>query len=275
MYGYVPQGARVLDVGCSTGNFGEALEALKHCVVVGIDVSEADVLEARTKITEAYVLDITGDGVADKLGTFDVVVFADVLEHLVDPRAALRAVHSLLNPSGIVVYSIPHMGHLSVRMDLLEGRFPYTELGLLDRTHLHYYDRVEVHDIFAAAGFGIVDENPILADYPARWTTERLSAIGLVPTEPFFDMLRQTEAHIYQFVGTAVPQSEAPASPSRASKETTPPEEVLAYANRIVAKNEALQNELDVLHSRIAAVRRNPLLGVVRELRRRMLRRRS
>lgn len=272
MYHYIPQGARVLDVGCSTGNFGEALEELKGCTVVGIDISEADVAEARAKISEAHVLDITSSGIADKLGRFDVVIFADVLEHLPDPRAALAAVHALLNERGVIVYSIPHMGHLSVRLDLLEGRFPYTELGLLDRTHLRFYDRLEIHDIFAKSGFVITQESPTVCGYPEQWTTDRLDLIGLTPTPLFFEMLKQTEAQVYQYIGTAVPRLEAPHAPGQIRNEITPPDELLERANRAIAENYQMEAELNALRDWVSALQKRPVRSFARELKRRLTR---
>jgi SAM-dependent methyltransferase len=268
MYAYVPEGARVLDVGCSTGNFGEALKDLKGCTVVGVDISEADVEVAKTKLSEAYVLDISVPGAEKTLGRFDVVVFADVLEHLTDPRGTLAAVHALLNPGGSVVYSIPHMGHESVRFDLLEGRFPYTELGLLDRTHLHFYDRFEVNDIFAAGGFTIIDESPTLSSYPDRWVADRLSTIGLTPNDVFFATLRKTDASIYQFVGRAVPRQEAPALPAQQREEVSPPDQLLNHANGVIAINDALRAENDALKGRVAELSKRTPTRILSALRR-------
>jgi 2-polyprenyl-3-methyl-5-hydroxy-6-metoxy-1,4-benzoquinol methylase len=273
LYRYVPRGSRVLDVGCATGNFGAALQELKDCTVVGVDLNESDVREAATKISAAYVLDITDDGISERLGTFDVVVFADVLEHLVDARAAMRAVHSLLNEGGVVLYSIPNMGHLSVRLDLLEGLFPYTELGLLDRTHLHFYDRLEVHDLFAAAGFRITDESPVERGYPHEWIAERLAAVGMTATPQFFSVLQRSDAHIFQYVGVAAPSETTPPLPSRAGGTVTPVDDLLEHANRIVAENAKLKHELGLLEARITVIRSKPLRSIVRALRWRVLNR--
>jgi 2-polyprenyl-3-methyl-5-hydroxy-6-metoxy-1,4-benzoquinol methylase len=267
MYHYIPRGSRVLDVGCSTGNFGEALQALKDCVVVGVDINADDIEEAKTRISEAYVFDISSPGAQELLGTFDVIVFADVIEHLPDPRAALRAVHDLLREDGIIVYSIPNMGHVSVRLDLLEGRFPYAELGLLDRTHLHYYDRLEVRDVLVSSGFTITDERPTVSDYPRAWTAQRLRAIGLEPTDAFFDMLHVTEAHIYQYVGTAVPRTGIPAVPPTPEKFVSPPDEVLERANRLIAENDRLEGELEELKAWLVELKRRPLRLVAKALR--------
>ena len=89
MYGFIPDGSRVLDVGCSTGKFGDALERLKGCTVVGVDVNEQDIEQAKTRITEAHVFDIASPGARERFGTFDVVVFADVIEHFPEPVQGL------------------------------------------------------------------------------------------------------------------------------------------------------------------------------------------
>lgn len=266
MYDYIPEGARVLDVGCSTGNFGEALEKLKRCTVIGVDINQADISEARSKISAAHVLDITSGIGSQDLGSFDVILLADVLEHLPDPRTVLRTLHSHLNSGGFVVYSIPHMGHWSVRLDLLEGRFPYTQLGLLDRTHLHFYDRYEIHDMFSAGGFVITAENPTVSGYPERWTGDRLNSIGLEPTPTFFAMLKNTEAHVYQYIGTAAPTSEAP--PLIPREEVSPPDELLQRANSAILEVDRLETERAELYARVVDLRTRPLKGIAREIKR-------
>jgi 2-polyprenyl-3-methyl-5-hydroxy-6-metoxy-1,4-benzoquinol methylase len=280
MYHFIPEGARVLDVGCSTGNFGQALEQLKGCTVVGVDLNAEDIEEAAQRISAAHVFDITGPGARELLGTFDVVVFADVIEHLPDPRAALRAVHDLLGEGGIVVYSIPHMGHLSVRLDLLEGRFPYAELGLLDRTHLHFYDRREVYDVFASAGFAVTREKPTVVGYPTEWTDERLRAIGLESTPAFYSMLRITEAEVFQYIGTAAPSGAAVLHSPQRDAFVFPPDEVLEKSNRLLAENRELHEQnarlsaqFSELQNWIVNFKRNPARVVAGSVKRRLTRR--
>jgi 2-polyprenyl-3-methyl-5-hydroxy-6-metoxy-1,4-benzoquinol methylase len=270
MYHYIAPGSRVLDVGCSVGNFGEALQALKGCEVVGVDINETDIAVAATRISEAYVFDISAPGAQDLLGTFDVIVMADVIEHIPDPRAALTALHGLLREGGVLVYSIPNMGHMSVRLDLLEGRFPYKELGLLDRTHLHFYDRREVTDVFASSGFVITDERPTVSSYPREWMAQRLAVIGLASSDAFFDMLEVTEAHVYQYVGTAVPARGEPVPPPLDSRFVSPPDEILEQAGRVIAENLQLRAELDELRTWLVELKRRPLRLVANALRGRL-----
>jgi hypothetical protein len=66
---------------------------------------------------------------------------------------------------GAIVYHIPNMAHVSVRLDLLAGRFCFTELGLLDRTYLVFYDRIAVDDVLASAGLMINSELPVITGH--------------------------------------------------------------------------------------------------------------
>jgi SAM-dependent methyltransferase len=291
MLNFIPRGSRVLDVGCATGNFGEALEQLHDCSVVGVDINADDVVEAQGKISEALVLDISAPEALDRLGKFDVIVFADVLEHLSDPRSALRDAKALLNAGGVVVYSIPHMGHLSVRFNMLEGRFPYTELGLLDRTHLHFYDRNEVDDIFAAAGYRITGENSTLVGYPERWIADKLASLGLTHSRQFQQLLNTTEADVYQFIGQAAPTNDSPTVLSAAANDSASPDELLRRADvlidenerisqanerigqekeRMAQENERLRQEINAVQSHLAEIRRNPLKVAARSIIRRI-----
>ena len=65
--------------------------------------------------------------------SFDCIIAADVLEHLVDPWTVLAQLRARLVPGGVLVASIPNVGHWEVVRDLLEGRWQYTSDGLLDR----------------------------------------------------------------------------------------------------------------------------------------------
>lgn len=270
MLSFIPDGSRVLDVGCSTGKFGEALTLHKNCTSIGVDLNAADIAEAVTRLDAAYVFDITQPNAQEILGTFDVVVFGDVVEHLPDPRAVLAAVHLLLKPEGFIVYSIPNMGHLSVRLDALEGRFAYTEIGLLDKTHLHFYDRPEVQSVFEDSGFLLTDELPTIVGYPDKWVAQRLDALGLAASSPFFSMLRGTDADVFQFVGVAIPTSSKGNHRRDPASFVMPQDEMLQKSNELIVENERLEGQLRMLHEKINRIRNRPFAAVMRELRRRI-----
>lgn len=75
------------------------------------------------------------------LGRYDRIIFADVLEHLVNPTEVLQLYSRHLVENGTVVISVPNIAHVTVRLQLLLTRFNMTNLGILDRTHLHFYTK--------------------------------------------------------------------------------------------------------------------------------------
>jgi len=101
----IKEGNKVLDIGCNDGGLGRLLQK-RGCTVFGVDVVEELVEMAKCKGVLARV------GQAEKLefnnNTFDVVVMAEVMEHLFDPLEALNEVARVLKPSGIFVGSVPH-----------------------------------------------------------------------------------------------------------------------------------------------------------------------
>jgi SAM-dependent methyltransferase len=150
-----PAGKRVLDVGCAAGAMGAAMLAAGAAEVAGVEVVAGAAARARTRLTAVYQLD------AEALpelpypdGYFDVMTFADVLEHLRDPAAVLRHLRRWLADDGRIVCSIPNVRHASVLVPLLvEGRFDYADAGILDRTHLRFFTVDGMVKLLAAAGF--------------------------------------------------------------------------------------------------------------------------
>jgi SAM-dependent methyltransferase len=101
-----------------------------------------------------------GAGLAETLveASFDAVVCADVLEHLVDPWSTVRTLARFLKPGGLFLSSIPNVrNHRLLRPILLHGDFRYEEAGLSDRTHLRFFCRKNVRDLFEGAGL-VIDE---------------------------------------------------------------------------------------------------------------------
>ncbi len=151
---------RVLEVGCSGGYFGKALVDDGH-YVVGVEPDEESFNHASGLLNETYngFLDDFFDNYSS--GKFDIITFGDVLEHLVDPTAALVRSAKFLAPNGAIVASVPNVAHSSVRAMLLEGRWDYSDLGLLDRTHLRFFTRSSLIDMFSDASFSVLDVKPI------------------------------------------------------------------------------------------------------------------
>lgn len=202
---WVPQGAFVLEVGCSRGSFSYALRKHRDCRVVGIEIDQASAEIAREHCDQVIVGDVAELLREVRLPKeVDIIVAADVIEHLIDPLAALRGLGQLLRRGGILLASIPNVTHLSVLVSLAEGSFARSPEGLLDSTHLHFYGEADVYALFNAAGYAarIVDRvkvDPRLTEFHTN-----LSAIPESVLE-YFD--NNPNSTTYQFIVRAVPSA--------------------------------------------------------------------
>jgi len=153
----VERGATVLDVGCWSGFAGRYLSASVDAVMDGIEPDR----EMAARAAETY-RDVRAQAAEDAFGAlaaegrrYDALLFLDVLEHLVDPAAVLRAALTLTRPGGRAYVSLPNVAHWSVRKSLLLGRFEYTESGLLDATHLRFYTAASARRLLEDAGWAV------------------------------------------------------------------------------------------------------------------------
>jgi 2-polyprenyl-3-methyl-5-hydroxy-6-metoxy-1,4-benzoquinol methylase len=172
----LPADARTfLDVGCATGELGRALKSERPAVnVVGV---EHDPIMA--KVAEQYLdevvcgdvhqIDALMEGISMK--KFDVIVCGDILEHLSDPWKITRDLACLLEDDGILVVSLPNIGHLSTHFNLLFRKtWPYRSRGIHDATHLRFFSFQNVISLLVQANLTVVDikRNFRLMDRPGK-----------------------------------------------------------------------------------------------------------
>ena len=148
----------VLDVGCGFATTSQHI-AGRGNRVTGIESSAEAVAVARERVSDVVHADLQQiDEVTRALAgrRFDVIIFADVLEHLAWPIGILRGYLDLLNDGGSVIVSLPNVGLWSVRLNLLLGRFHYEETGVLDRTHLRFFTRRTARELIEHAGLEVI-----------------------------------------------------------------------------------------------------------------------
>jgi 2-polyprenyl-3-methyl-5-hydroxy-6-metoxy-1,4-benzoquinol methylase len=145
-----PKRRRVLDVGCGGGELGRLLRRRGHHVT-GIELVPEMAEQARGHLDHVEWVDVETHGFPFPPASFDAIVFADVLEHLVDPWRILREAVDLLAAGGVVVASIPNVQNLDVLRRLLRGHWDYRERGILDRGHLRFFTLHTIRDLFAQA----------------------------------------------------------------------------------------------------------------------------
>lgn len=142
-------GCRVLDVGCWAGYVAE-VAAARGYAVIGVDRPGTPFPESISVVPADL-----DHGLPPLDGMFDIILCADVLEHLRDPVQLLRECRRRLAPRGVLLASLPNSGNFYFRWNILRGRFPRHDRGLFDRGHLRFYMWNDWMDLLAQAGFRI------------------------------------------------------------------------------------------------------------------------
>ena len=209
-YKLIPENSKVLDVGCSSGNFGEILIKNKNCIVDGVEIDKKDILRAQKKLRKVYDLNVETEpiNISEK---YDIVFMGDIIEHLARPVPVLKNLKKTLNKNGKLIYSIPNICHMSVRLMMLAGNIEYGKSGLLDETHLHFYNSKEVRRIFSEAYYKIDIFDYTVNDLPYEIIKRQLNDLGLNITPKFKETIQSIDGAAYQFVGQASPSSTKPA----------------------------------------------------------------
>ncbi len=148
----------VLDLGCSAGFLDERLGQLGH-KVTGVDATESP--GVRGRMSEFVAADLE-DGIPSSVGDgYDVVVAADVLEHLRRPEQLLRDIRRVVAPNGVALLCVPNFVHWYPRMRVMLGAFDYDQRGILDRTHLRFFTLRSIRRLVKHAGFRIRREEVV------------------------------------------------------------------------------------------------------------------
>jgi GT2 family glycosyltransferase/2-polyprenyl-3-methyl-5-hydroxy-6-metoxy-1,4-benzoquinol methylase/glycosyltransferase involved in cell wall biosynthesis len=199
----------VLELGCATGSMSRALHN-RGCRVTGVELDTAAAEKARPHCERVIIADLDSDDWQSGLQPhgFDVIIAADVLEHLKDPARVLRELWRYLKSDGVLVASIPNIAHGAVRLALLSGRFDYSETGLLDRTHLRFFTADSLKALFVETGFALTHIERVEIDLDG---TEVRFERNEVPADVYQAVANDPESRTYQFVVSAVPiRSAAP-----------------------------------------------------------------
>lgn len=175
---------RVLDIGTATGYLGKKFKNFGF-YLKGIEPNRVWASEAKPFYDEFLCMRL--EEAPDKfLERNDVVVFADVLEHLSFPDKTLQRVVDLQKPETQIIISVPNVAYIWVRVNLLIGRFNYSDKGILDRTHLHFYTKSTFLEMVKSSGLCIIEMKftpaplgkvcPFFKKHPVGRFTQRLLA---------------------------------------------------------------------------------------------------
>jgi 2-polyprenyl-3-methyl-5-hydroxy-6-metoxy-1,4-benzoquinol methylase len=143
----------ILEVGCASGyNLMGLKNMYPNASLYGLEINP------RAAKIAGYVANVEcgnveTDGIPFGDTKFDVIIFFDVLEHLRNPEAVVKMCRERLSDNGCIICSIPNVQHISVLNPLIHGRFTYTNVGLLDYTHIHLFTEYEIEQMFLRNGY--------------------------------------------------------------------------------------------------------------------------
>lgn len=150
---------KILDVGCSTGTLGEEIKKIiPGCKIWGIEFDKAMGNEALLKLDKVFIDNAESLLKEEKISeNFDCIIFADILEHLYDPWEVIKKSRKLLNDGGIIIASIPNIRYYKVFVEIfLKGYWPRDHRGIFDKTHLRYFTKKNIDELFNEAGLKII-----------------------------------------------------------------------------------------------------------------------
>ncbi len=201
-------GSRVLDVGCGPGVVAQRFVDI-GCDVVGLDIAPESVTAMAERGLVAHLVDLDNGDLGEALGSdsFDVIVCLDVLEHTKAPSDVLGRLLEFLRPGGDVIISLPNVTHGDVRLTLLSGRFEYRNEGLLDATHLRFFDRESVEQLVSKAGLVMHEFHPVVFGVGE---TELGIELSDVAPDVLADIEGDPDSTIYQWVFRASPSGVEP-----------------------------------------------------------------
>jgi 2-polyprenyl-3-methyl-5-hydroxy-6-metoxy-1,4-benzoquinol methylase len=144
----------VLEIGCGEGNtLLELKRQGKAKFIVGVDIVD---LNQSVKLDRFILANIETDSIDLSDNYFDIIICADVLEHLVNPWSVLEKIKKFLKPDGIIIASIPNIREFdTLRSIIIRGDFKYVESGVLDKTHLRFFCKKNIIELFERSGYKV------------------------------------------------------------------------------------------------------------------------
>jgi SAM-dependent methyltransferase len=208
---FIPEDvSTVLEVGCAGGAFGAQLKERGAREVWGVEIDESAARRAQRVLDRVLIGDIATlvDDLPDAY--FDLVVFNDVLEHLVDPFTVLSKIRRSISPRGVVISSIPNIRYYPTFHDLLvHKKWEYQEWGILDSTHLRFFTVSSIRNMYIRLGYEVLKHEGIspMPEPPWKYCLGNLILRG-----------RLDDMQFLQFVTVARPVATTPDLPERVSE---------------------------------------------------------
>ena len=204
----IPSSARrIVEVGCMHGALAAAHREKQpeaHYVGIDIDVDYAAAAAANCSQTMAANIETMDDDAFAELFPSDCWIFADCLEHLRDPWRVLARVRQQIDANGSLLVCMPNAQHWSLQWRMASGQFRYEDSGLLDRTHLRWFTRITMLEMFEKTGWRV--EQGLSRNLNAPQQPKMLDAIRSFAVATGLDPdVAAQDATAFQYVFKLVP----------------------------------------------------------------------
>ena len=181
---WVGSNKKGLEIGCHTGNLSEWISR-KDNKLTGVDINSKAL-----KIAEKYLDKNVHCNIEDerfwntiKDEKYDFITIMHVLEHLQNPWEVLKKLTTHLTKNGVIIIGLPNICNARDRFLLFKGEFNYTVDGVMDKTHLRFFNQKTAREMIKESGLKIDDYfspwqiNPIycmLDHVPIFWRLKKL-----------------------------------------------------------------------------------------------------
>lgn len=199
----------VLEFGCATGRMTRYMKQAMNCKVYIVEYEQSAFNEAMQYAVDGVCDDLLTLTWLDKFKDikFDAIIFADVLEHLSDPAKALCGAKKVLKDDGCIYVSVPNITHNDILIKAFQNRFDYTNVGLLDDTHVHFWGLENLKPFVQECGLSLLN---LEATYCETGNTEQYTDCTMqIPQQLLNYFNERISGTIYQFVMTLGKQGQS------------------------------------------------------------------
>lgn len=190
----------ILDVGCSSGYLDSLIKQKIKTNITGIELNKSDAQIAKNIVDQILNVDAETYNFNQLSQKFNVIILADILEHLKNPEYLLKTLSTLLKPNGRIIASIPNFLHYSTKIKILTNRWRYEEYGLLDKTHLKFFSLATIKELFKSSKLFINNIDYVTSNITTKNLLTELINSGLSTHPNILNTVFSPESKIFQYI---------------------------------------------------------------------------